>query len=60
VHAKGTDYTVESVPEAPLAASLGIRTAIVGDPKEHATTRLLERLRATDAPASRSAPRESG
>ncbi len=60
VHAKGTDYTAESVPEAPLAASLGIRTAIVGDPKEHATTRLLERLRAPDAPASGSAPRESG
>jgi len=51
VHAKGTDYTVESVPERALAASLGIRTAIVGDPKEHATTGLLARLRAWDAPA---------
>jgi rfaE bifunctional protein nucleotidyltransferase chain/domain len=46
VHAKGTDYTVDSVPERALAASLGIRTAIVGDPKEHATSRLLAHLRA--------------
>lgn len=45
VHAKGTDYTVESVPERGLALSLGIRTAIVGDPKEHATSELVERLR---------------
>ena len=54
VHAKGTDYTVESVPERALAASLGIRTAIVGDPKEHATTRLLARVRASEAPAGHS------
>jgi rfaE bifunctional protein nucleotidyltransferase chain/domain len=45
VHAKGTDYTVESVPERAVAASLGIRTAIVGDPKEHATSDLVSRLR---------------
>ena len=45
VHAKGTDYTVESVPERALALSLGIRTAIVGDPKAHATSELVERLR---------------
>jgi rfaE bifunctional protein nucleotidyltransferase chain/domain len=45
IHAKGTDYTVESVPERALAASLGIRTAIVGDAKEHATSDLLKQLR---------------
>ncbi|HEU4724723.1 MAG TPA: adenylyltransferase/cytidyltransferase family protein [Candidatus Eisenbacteria bacterium] len=45
VHAKGTDYTVESVPERALARSLGIRTAIVGDPKDHATSEILGRLR---------------
>ena len=45
IHAKGTDYTVDSVPERALAASLGIRTAIVGDPKEHATSEILSRLR---------------
>jgi rfaE bifunctional protein nucleotidyltransferase chain/domain len=45
VHAKGTDYTVDSVPERALASSLGIRTAIVGDPKGHATSEILTRLR---------------
>ncbi len=44
-HAKGTDYTVESVPERAVAASLGIRTVIVGDPKGHATSDLIERIR---------------
>jgi rfaE bifunctional protein nucleotidyltransferase chain/domain len=45
VHAKGTDYTAESVPESDLAALLGIRVAIVGDPKDHSTRDLLGRLR---------------
>jgi len=45
VHAKGTDYTPESVPERDLAALLGIRVAIVGDPKQHSTRELLARLR---------------
>ncbi len=45
VHAKGTDYTPESVPERDLAASLGIRVAIVGDPKHHSTRDILDRLR---------------
>jgi rfaE bifunctional protein nucleotidyltransferase chain/domain len=45
VHAKGTDYTVESVPERSLAAGLGIRTAIVGDPKDHSSTDLLRTIR---------------
>lgn len=45
VHAKGTDYTVESVPERSVAESLGIRTAIAGDPKNHATSDLLRQLR---------------
>jgi rfaE bifunctional protein nucleotidyltransferase chain/domain len=44
-HAKGTDYTVESVPERAVAASLGIRTVIVGDPKDHATSDLIQRIR---------------
>lgn len=38
VHAKGTDYTVETVPERAEMRAIGGRTAIVGDPKEHATT----------------------
>ena len=45
VHAKGTDYTVESVPEREVAAALGIRTAIVGDPKDHASSGLIDRIR---------------
>ncbi len=45
VHAKGTDYTVESVPERDVAKRLGVRTAIVGDAKEHSTRDLLKRLR---------------
>jgi rfaE bifunctional protein nucleotidyltransferase chain/domain len=45
VHAKGTDYTPESVPERDLAALLGIRVAIVGDAKQHSTRDLLGRLR---------------
>jgi bifunctional ADP-heptose synthase (sugar kinase/adenylyltransferase) len=45
VHAKGTDYTAETVPERATAARLGIRVEIVGDPKEHSTRALLEHIR---------------
>jgi len=45
VHAKGTDYTADSVPERAIAARLGIRVAIVGDPKDHSTRDLLESIR---------------
>ena len=41
VHAKGTDYTVETVPEREVVAAYGGRTAICGDPKDHATTDLI-------------------
>src|SRR4029077_6000070 len=37
VHCKGTDYTVETVPERAVVETYGGRTAIVGDPKDHAT-----------------------
>ncbi len=47
VHAKGTDYTAETVPERESAARLGVRIAIVGDPKRHSTREFLARLRAT-------------
>jgi bifunctional ADP-heptose synthase (sugar kinase/adenylyltransferase) len=49
VHAKGTDYSAETVPERELAAMLGIRIAIVGDPKDHSTRELLARLQAPKA-----------
>ncbi|MBI3404681.1 MAG: adenylyltransferase/cytidyltransferase family protein [Acidobacteria bacterium] len=45
VHAKGTDYTVETVPERELSAKLGVRVAIVGDAKEHSTKDLITRVR---------------
>jgi len=45
VHAKGTDYTAESVPERAVAARHGIRVAIVGDPKDHSTRALLDAIR---------------
>lgn len=44
VHAKGTDYTRENVPERETVLSYGGEIAIVGDPKDHSSTRLKERL----------------
>jgi len=45
VHCKGTDYTVDTVPERDTVRAYGGRIAIVGDPKDHSTTDLLGRLR---------------
>ena len=45
VHAKGTDYTADTVPERAVASRLGIRVAIVGDPKDHSTRELLDSIR---------------
>jgi D-glycero-beta-D-manno-heptose 1-phosphate adenylyltransferase len=45
VHAKGTDYSEASVPEAASVRSAGGRVAIVGDPKEHATRDLITLIR---------------
>jgi rfaE bifunctional protein nucleotidyltransferase chain/domain len=44
VHCKGTDYTVDSVPEREIVRAYGGRTAIVGDPKDHSTRDLLGRI----------------
>lgn len=46
VHCKGTDYTVDTVPERDVVAAYGGRTAIVGDPKKHATREMLSRISA--------------
>lgn len=43
VHAKGTDYTAESIPERDVVIACGGRVAIVGDPKDHSTTEFLRR-----------------
>lgn len=45
IHAKGTDYTEESVPERAVVAEFGGRVAIVGDPKDHSTTALIDQLK---------------
>jgi rfaE bifunctional protein nucleotidyltransferase chain/domain len=41
VQAKGTDYTIDSVPERDTVAECGGRVAIVGDPKDHSTSEIL-------------------
>ncbi len=47
VHCKGTDYgTPERVPEYPIVRAYGGRTALVGDPKDHATTDLIAAVKA--------------
>src|SRR5947209_8170407 len=44
VHAKGTDYSAESVPERATARAVGATTAITGDPKQHATRDLIKTI----------------
>jgi len=44
VHCKGTDYTIETVPERDTVRRYGGRTAIVGDPKDHSTRDLIARI----------------
>ena len=44
VHAKGTDYTEETVPEREVVRSYGGRVAIVGDPKNHSTSEILDKM----------------
>lgn len=44
-HAKGTDYTTDSVPEREIVRELGGQVAIVGDPKDHSSTDLLAAIK---------------
>jgi D-glycero-beta-D-manno-heptose 1-phosphate adenylyltransferase len=44
IHAKGTDYSEESVPERDVVRSYGGRVAIVGDPKDHSSSEMIEKL----------------
>ena len=48
VHAKGTDYTADSVPERDTVIECGGRVAIVGDPKDHSATELMQRIQEKD------------
>lgn len=50
VHCKGTDYTVDSVPERDVVRAYGGRTAIVGDPKDHSTRELLKKIGGSEEP----------
>ena len=49
VHAKGTDYTADTVPERDVVRSYGGQVAIVGDPKDHSTSAIIARLGGVDA-----------
>ncbi len=44
-HAKGTDYTVDTVPERDIVREYGGRVAIVGDPKDHSSTDLIKKIK---------------
>jgi D-glycero-beta-D-manno-heptose 1-phosphate adenylyltransferase len=57
VHCKGTDYTVDSVPERAIVVEYGGRTAIVGDPKDHSTRDLIAAIKQIGEPAAAAAPR---
>jgi D-glycero-beta-D-manno-heptose 1-phosphate adenylyltransferase len=45
IHAKGTDYTPETVPERKIVRSYGGEVAIVGDPKDHSTTDIIRAIK---------------
>ena len=45
IHAKGTDYSVETVPELETSKAVGCKTVIVGDPKDHASRDIIKKLR---------------
>jgi len=45
VHCKGTDYTVDTVPERETVRGYGGRIAIVGDPKDHSTRDVIGKIR---------------
>lgn len=53
VHAKGSDYTIESVPEAAIDRELGIRIAICGDAKARSSTEMLARIAKSAAESAR-------
>lgn len=44
IHAKGTDYTEDSVPERDVVRSIGGRVVIVGDPKDHSSTEMVKKV----------------
>ena len=57
VHCKGTDYTLDTVPERDVVLAYGGRIAIVGDAKEHSTSAILEKASGLRRQASGKTPR---
>ncbi len=53
VHAKGTDYTAQDVPEAAVDRELGIEIAICGDAKQRSSSAIIERAGAAGRPRER-------
>ena len=45
IHAKGTDYTAETIPERAVVAEYGGQVAVCGDPKDHSSTELIEKTK---------------
>ena len=60
VHCKGTDYTLDTVPERDVVRAYGGRVAIVGDPKGHSTRELLARIASSDGAVESSVSRTPG
>lgn len=56
IHAKGTDYTKETVPERETVRSYGGEVAITGDPKAHSTSWIIKKIRLGEQPRERSVP----
>jgi rfaE bifunctional protein nucleotidyltransferase chain/domain len=50
IHAKGTDYTAETVPEREIVRSYGGEIAIVGDPKDHSTKEIIRLVKEMEQP----------
>jgi rfaE bifunctional protein nucleotidyltransferase chain/domain len=48
IHAKGTDYTTETIPEREVVEAYGGRVAVCGDPKDHSSTEMIARLQKDD------------
>jgi rfaE bifunctional protein nucleotidyltransferase chain/domain len=52
IHTKGTDYTAETVPERDVIAGVGGKVAIVGDPKDHSSTDLINAIGGVSVPTA--------
>lgn len=60
IHAKGTDYTRENVPERDTVLGYGGKVAITGDPKDHSSKDLIREIRSRFGGSDFSAPEPAG